>query len=143
MSYPSLTMEGIRTFPRAEASATADPETPDRNISATMRVWAKPPRICPTRRLEKRTSRSVTPPRFIRSPARMKRGMAMCAGFSMVRIFNPFRSSGVLIGLTRLVKLRKPFSPIPSARTRVLFLISSNRALPKGPSRALWETHGS
>ena len=47
LSYPCFFIEGIKTVPRAEASATADPVIPDRNISATTRVWARPPRICP------------------------------------------------------------------------------------------------
>ena len=39
----------------------------------------------------------------------------MCTGFSIVRIFRPFRSSGALTGRLLLVMWRKPFSPQASA----------------------------
>jgi len=43
ISYPSFFMAGINTVPKADASATAEPVTPERNISATTSVWASPP----------------------------------------------------------------------------------------------------
>ena len=57
----------------------------------------------------------------------------MWTGFSIVRIFRPFRSSGALTGRLLLVMCRKPFSAQPSA----LMPFDSNFAsisCPIGPS---------
>ena len=74
--YPSFFIAGIKTEPVADASATADPETPAIIILATMLTWDSPPLTWPKRAEEKSTSLLVIPPVFMRSPARMKKGIA-------------------------------------------------------------------
>ena len=73
---PLRDMAGIIIDPRAEASAVAEPEMPEKNMLQTMVTWAKPPRTWPTRARERTTRRSVMPPAFMISPAAMKKGMA-------------------------------------------------------------------
>ena len=70
--------------PMAEASATAEPEMPPNKVEATTFTWPSPPRRCPTRLAAMPMSRSAMPPRIIRSPAKMKKGMA-----SMEKAFMP------------------------------------------------------
>ena len=69
-------MAGIIIEPKAEASAVAEPEMPEKNMLETMVTWASPPRIWPTSEREKATMRSVMPHAFINSPAMMKNGIA-------------------------------------------------------------------
>ena len=75
--YPALTMAGTMVLPKAAVSATAAPVMPAKMTEATMLECASPPRKWPTRALAKPVSRSVMPERFMISPARMKKGMAM------------------------------------------------------------------
>ena len=76
MSY-SFFITGSSADPMAEASATAEPLTPDRIMPATTFTWAMPPRICPTRASANFSMRSRIPVESINSPASMKNGMAM------------------------------------------------------------------
>jgi len=99
--------------PMAEASATAEPLIPAKIMFATMQAWASPPRICPTRLLAKPMMRTVVPPRFIRSPARMKKGTAMSGNESIpVNIRCATSCKGTPIA--RMTE--KPVIPITSAR---------------------------
>ena len=80
------------TDPIAVASAVHDPDAA-KIVQATMAAWAKPPEILPTRISENRTSRSVTRPRAMTSPASTKNGTAMSGKESRafsVRITNTF-----------------------------------------------------
>ena len=77
----------IITPPTAEASATAEPETPPNKVQATIFTCPSPPRICPTSAAAKATRWSAILPRIIRSPAKMKNGMA-----SMENTFMPEES---------------------------------------------------
>ncbi len=60
----------------AEVSATADPESPAKRMLERMFTWASPARKCPIMVSEKSTKDFVIPPRFINSPASMKKGIA-------------------------------------------------------------------
>ena len=66
----------ISIWPMPIASATAEPDMPEKMIEAAMLTWPSPPRQWPTRRCEKSKMRSVMPPVFMIRPARMKNGMA-------------------------------------------------------------------
>ena len=76
VSIPLFFIAGINIEPKAEASAVADPEIPEKNILETIETCAKPPLICPTKALEKETILSVIPLSFIISPAAIKKGIA-------------------------------------------------------------------
>ncbi len=76
-------MEGSSGAPMADASATEDPEIPEKKISATTTTNPSPPLMCPTRLRARRTSRSEIPPCSISPPARMKSGMARNGNVSM------------------------------------------------------------
>jgi len=76
-------MAGTRIEPRAETSATAEPDRPAKKMLETMVTWARPPWKWPTRARAKRTRRSVMPPRFMSSPARMKSGTARSENWFM------------------------------------------------------------
>ncbi|MNE93130.1 hypothetical protein D3C80_1909370 [compost metagenome] len=52
---------------------------PPNSVEATILTWPRPPRRWPTMPAAKRISRSAMPPRTIRSPAKMKNGMAIIA----------------------------------------------------------------
>src|SRR3954452_10042984 len=66
----------MMTFPSAVASATAEPEIPEKFIVARTVVWASPPRKRPTTAFANSMMREVIPPEFMRLPARMKNGIA-------------------------------------------------------------------
>ena len=74
--YFARIIEGIRRVPMAEASASAAPEMPEKNISATTMTNPSPPRICPTRLWANSTSRRLIPPVSINPPVRINSGMA-------------------------------------------------------------------
>ena len=63
--------------PKAEVSATAEPESPAKRIEERMLTCASPPRTWPIKDFENSTSCIVMLPRFINSPARMKNGTAI------------------------------------------------------------------
>ena len=89
-------MAGIITEPMAEASATADPVMPAKTMHEKIVAWASPPRIRPTIRSAKRRSPLVISPRSIRSPPRMKRGMARRGKASVpMNIFWGITTSGI------------------------------------------------
>jgi len=69
-------MTGTRMEPRAETSATAEPEMPPKSIEEKTFTTPNPPRIDPTAAEAKRTSRMAMPPWNINSPAKMKNGIA-------------------------------------------------------------------
>ena len=58
------------------ASAVDEPETPAKKIDSTTLICASPPGKCPTSARDKRTSRSVMPPTFIRLAVSRKNGTA-------------------------------------------------------------------
>ncbi len=60
----------------AEASATAEPETPENTTLDRITTCDSPLRMCPTSAPANANSRAVTPPVFMSSPARKKNGMA-------------------------------------------------------------------
>ena len=45
VSIPLFFIAGINIEPKAEASAVADPEIPEKNMLETIETWAKPPLI--------------------------------------------------------------------------------------------------
>ncbi len=75
-------MAGIIIEPMAERSASEEPERAAMNMLERMLAWASPPLKWPMAEREKRTMRSVMPPEFINSPARMNRGTASSAKLS-------------------------------------------------------------
>ena len=76
VSIPLFFIAGINIEPKAEASAVADPEIPEKNILETIETWARPPLIWPTKFFENETILSVIPLSFMISPAAIKKGMA-------------------------------------------------------------------
>lgn len=75
--YPSFSMAGIRMEPRAEVSATEEPEIPPKIMEATMFTSPRPPRMGRSSSMQKLMMRWVMPPVFISSPASMNSGMAI------------------------------------------------------------------
>ena len=63
--------------PTAAASATAEPEMPPKSVEAAMLTWPRPPRTWPISEPAKATMRAAMPPLTIRSPAKMKNGIAI------------------------------------------------------------------
>ena len=63
--------------PTAAASATAEPEMPPKSVEAAMLTWPRPPRTWPISEPAKATMRLAMPPRTMRSPAKMKKGIAI------------------------------------------------------------------
>ena len=59
--------------PMDEISATADPDTPPKNMQARIVMCANAPGMRPTSTSARRTSRTDTPPRASRVPAKMKK----------------------------------------------------------------------
>ena len=53
-----------------------EPDTPAKKIDSTTLIWASPPGKCPTIVRERRSSRSVMPPMFIRFMVSRKNGTA-------------------------------------------------------------------
>ena len=70
-------MAGIRMEPRAEVSATEEPEIPPKIMEATMFTSPSPPRMGRSSSMQKLMMRWVMPPVFISSPASMNSGMAI------------------------------------------------------------------
>jgi hypothetical protein len=58
------------------ASAVDEPEMPAKNTDSTTLICASAPGKCPTMQRDKRTSRSVMPPMFIRLAVSRKKGTA-------------------------------------------------------------------
>ncbi len=79
LGYFKSFIAGISIEPRAEASATAEPEPPESITDASTQTCAKPPRKCPIKDSAKRTILTVTPPADISSPAKTKKGRAIRA----------------------------------------------------------------
>src|SRR5205823_10744737 len=75
--YPLLFIAGMRIEPRADTSATAEPEISAKNIDAPMVTIASPPRMNPRIALAKAIRRCEIPEAFMIAPARMKSGIAM------------------------------------------------------------------
>jgi hypothetical protein len=73
----------MRTVPRAAASATAEPDTSEKNMLERVVVMASPPRTNPTRLAAKSTRRFEIPAWFISAPAKMKRGTATMGKLSV------------------------------------------------------------
>ena len=63
--------------PIAEALAMAEPDTAPNIIEAPTSTIPSPPRTRPIAASATRTSRSAIPARYIRSPAKMKKGIAI------------------------------------------------------------------
>ena len=70
-------ISGIRMLPMEAVSATEEPEIPPKIILARMFTWPNAPRTCPRNRRQKSMIRWVTPPIRIKTPARIKKGMAV------------------------------------------------------------------
>lgn len=72
--------------PSAEASATAEPETPPKMVEPTTVTCPKPPGKRPTSRAAKSINRRPRVPRVISTPDKMKKGMAsigkLCVGWN-------------------------------------------------------------
>src|SRR5690625_5109381 len=66
----------MSTRPRAEVSATAEPEMPAKKVAESTLLRASPPRKRPRIALAKSSRRCVMPPSPIRLPARRKQGIA-------------------------------------------------------------------
>src|SRR5512137_808300 len=71
--YPPFSMVGIIMDPMDEISATAEPETPPKNMQARIVTWARAPGIRPTSTSASRTNRVETPPRANSVPLKMKK----------------------------------------------------------------------
>ena len=61
----------------AAVSAVADPVSPANRVPVATMLWASPPRTLWSTILQKPISLSVMPDSLMRSPAKMKKGMAM------------------------------------------------------------------
>jgi hypothetical protein len=70
------TMALNRTWPRPAASAMAEPDMPEKITLAMTQTCPSPPDTWPTKAFANRNIRLVTPPVFIRLPARIKKGIA-------------------------------------------------------------------
>jgi hypothetical protein len=66
----------MKIFDWLAASAVEEPDTPAKKIDSTTLICASPPGKCPTMARERRSSRSVMPPMFIRLAVRRKNGTA-------------------------------------------------------------------
>src|SRR5947207_8564212 len=80
--YPLDFIAGMRIEPRAETSATAEPEISAKNIEAPIDTIARPPRMKPRIDEAKAMSRREMPEAFMIAPARMKSGIAMSGKLS-------------------------------------------------------------
>jgi hypothetical protein len=69
-------MGSIIMLPTAEASATAEPLMPPKNIEVSTAICPRPPETKPTMALARRTRRLAMPPSLITSPTRMNSGIA-------------------------------------------------------------------
>ncbi|MPM63900.1 hypothetical protein SDC9_110784 [bioreactor metagenome] len=83
LGYPFFTISGIRIDPRAEVSATDEPEIPPKIIDATTFTSPRPPLSGLTKSIEKSMSLRVNPLWFISSPVSMNSGMAMMMKLSV------------------------------------------------------------
>jgi hypothetical protein len=81
--YPARLIAGIIVELTADASATEDPDIPEKRISETTTAIPKPPRICPTIAIPRFTRRREIPPVSISDPAMMKNGIAKNANESI------------------------------------------------------------
>ncbi len=66
----------MKIFDWLAASAVEEPEMPAKKIDSTTFTCARPPGKCPTRSRDRRTSRVVMPPTFIRLAVSRKNGTA-------------------------------------------------------------------
>ena len=73
----------MSAFPMAAQSARETPLIPPNAMAAAMVTWASPPRTGPTRAFTNSITRSSIPERPMRSPARMKNGIASSGNESM------------------------------------------------------------
>ena len=73
--------------PRAEVSATEEPEMPPKIIEATMFTSPRPPRMGFNIAMQKLMMRLVMTPTFISSPASMNSGMAIISS-----LYTPFHT---------------------------------------------------
>ena len=74
--YPRFSISGISTDPRADVSATDDPEIPPKIMLATIFTSPSPPLMGRTMYIQKSSSLLVIPLSFISSPIKINRGMA-------------------------------------------------------------------
>ena len=116
--------------PMDEISATAEPDTPPKNMQARMVTWAMAPGIRPTRTSASRTSRVETPPRARSVPAKMKKMTAssgneftaesmrwMMVEWSMSSVSPASRAPSPMpkeIGRLMIMKTKKQKNAIPS-----------------------------
>ena len=75
-SKPASFMLLISSWPRPPASARALPDMPEKIREASTFTCARPPFLCPIMDAAKSKIRVVTPPPFMRLPARTKNGTA-------------------------------------------------------------------
>ena len=75
--YPRRLCQGIMSEPMAEASATAEPDTPPNSVEDRTPTWAGPPWKRPSSVDSTPTSASPSLPPIMRLPVSMKKGMAI------------------------------------------------------------------
>ena len=83
-SYPALRMASISILPSPAASASAEPDIPEKNRLARMLTCPSPPRTWPTSARAKPNRRLVMPAPFRIAAARMNSGTA-----SIGKLFSP------------------------------------------------------
>ena len=83
LSYPALTIAGIRMDPSAATVAGPEPEIAAKKQQVTTPTIAKPPVICPTQTSANLIKRLDTPAASMTTPARMKKGIASNANFAV------------------------------------------------------------
>lgn len=117
--------------PMAEASATAEPVMPPKNIQLRMLAWASPPVMRATNNSEKSSRRRVMPDVFINSPASTKNGTAMSGKTSIpVNIRCATTWSGICCQATIAATLATPSetaigTPTMRQNTKLTAMISS------------------
>jgi hypothetical protein len=124
--YPSFSIAGIIIAPIEEISATADPETPPKNIEARMLIWANPPGIRPTITSAIFTRRVEIPPRAISTPAKMNRITANNGNEFMAVII---RWTIVVLSTSHIV-IPATTEPIPIAKDIGIFINNNIRKIP-------------
>ena len=77
MGYPIRLCQGMRSEPMADASATAEPDTPPNKVDDNTLTWAGPPCQRPTKAVKVPTMAWPSLPPIINDPVSMKKGMAI------------------------------------------------------------------
>ena len=128
---PLSTIALYKIWPKPAASAMADPDIPEKITLAMTQTCPSPPGTWPTTALANRNIRLVTPPVFIRFPARIKNGIA--------RRVKPVVEAYILWGsMVRSEPLPKPTKNVMAVRamatamgTLIMIKISRTRKIIK------------